>query len=96
MDKPNYIINEVLNPLLDGCKPVFRDNTLYLELDNNKFWVNISYNDKKGLDDCDVWRDGVKFDLTDLQEEKIRIKAMHLHDDELKNIKENGIDINNY
>ena len=91
----NYIIDTVLNNLMECATHYFREGVLYLELDSDNFMVNVSYDDNNGLDDCDIFMNGRKFDLTDLQEEKIRIKAMHLHSDELENIEENGTNILN-
>ena len=91
----NYIIDNVLNNLMECATHYYREGVLYIELDADNFMVNISYNDSEGLDECDVWTNGRKFDLTDIQEDKIRVKAMHLHQDELEKIAEFGIDITN-
>ena len=93
MAKKHYILDSVLFNLIESTTHYFRDEVLYLELDSDNFMVNVSYNAHDGLDDCDVWLNGEQYDLTDLQEEKIRIKAMHLHSDELEDIENKGTNI---
>jgi hypothetical protein len=95
MDKPNYIINEVLNPLLDGCTHSFREGTMYLDLDDDIYMLDISL-DNNGVFECAVWGVAHEFDLTERQKDFIYLKVLRLYDDEEKAIKENGIDINNY
>jgi hypothetical protein len=95
MDKPNFIIDEILNPLLDACKNSFRDGTLYLDLDDDVYMLDISL-DNNGIFDCAVWGAAKEFDLTERQKDFIYLKVLHLHDEEVKSIEENGININNY
>jgi hypothetical protein len=95
MDKPNYIINEILNPLMEGCKHSFREGVLYLDLDNDVYMINVSL-DNNGIFECAVHGAEHEFDLTDKQKDFIYLKVLRLYDDEEKAIKEFGTDINNY
>ncbi len=94
MEKPYYIIDEVLTPLLDGCKTSFRDGTLYLDLDDDIYMLDISL-DNNGIFDCAVWGASKEFDLTKRQKDFIYLKVLHAYDDEVKKIKENGESILN-
>jgi hypothetical protein len=90
MNKPNYIIDNVLNNLMECCTHSYRDNTLYLELDDYNYLVDVNYNIHDGFV-CNVHGKDRRFDLTDKQQDKIYIKVTHLLQDELDAIKEHGI-----
>ena len=86
----HYISDFLLNNLIECTKPSYRDKTLYLDLDDYNFMIDINMGLDKKLH-CKVWGKVEEFDLTDDQLKKIEVKVEHLLEDELDAIKEHGI-----
>ena len=94
MDKPNLIIDNVLNNLMECTTHSYRDGVLYLDLDADNFMVDVSMDAKEKLH-CAVWGASRQFDLTDQQLDRIYVKVKHLLQDELDAIAESGESILN-
>ena len=94
MADTHYISDNLLNNLIECTKPSYRDKTLYLDLDDYNFMIDVNMGLDKKLN-CKIWGKTELFKLTDIQLKKIEVKVEHLLDDELDAIEEHGINILN-
>jgi hypothetical protein len=79
---------------MECCTSSYRDNTLFLELDDYNYLIDVNYNSNDEFV-CNVHGKDRKFDLTDSQQDKIFVKVKHLLQDELEKIEESGESILN-
>ena len=94
MAKIHYISDNLLNNLIECTKPSYRDKTLFLDLDDYNFMIDVNMGLDKKLH-CKMWGKTELFKLTDIQLKKIEVKVEHLLDDELEKIAESGESILN-
>ena len=94
MADTHYISDNVLHNLIECTKHSYRDKTLFLDLDDYNFMIDVNMGLDKKLH-CKIWGNTELFKLTDIQLKKIKVKVEHLLQDELEKIAESGESILN-
>lgn len=88
----NYMIDPVLDNLLECCTHTFREGVLYLELDDYNYLVDVNVSSNDDFT-CFIWGYDRLFTFTDAQKDTIYLKVINLLEEEEESLKENGNNI---